>query len=102
MGSHWGNSLEKRTIGIRSGWNDWNYCKRQIAHDGCLIQNVPQKLRSESLCLAAVRQNGIALKFIETQTLAICQAAVAQNPDALQYVSDEYLDAFEEIGPSPC
>ena len=93
--------MEKKTIGLRSGWNDWNYCKRQIAHDGCLIQNVPQKLRSESLCLAAVQQNGIALKFIDPQTLAICQAAVAQNPDALKYVSNEFLDAFEETCPRP-
>jgi len=99
----WGDSLNGRRNSMRYGWTDWNFCKRQIAHDGCLIRNVPEKMRTHNLCLAAVRQNGMALKFISNQTPEICRAAVEQNPDALQYVDKRFRPEIEEesTGPSP-
>lgn len=36
----------------------------------------------------AVTQDGLALQFVEEQTLIICLAAVMQNGLALQYVKD--------------
>jgi hypothetical protein len=41
------------------------------------------------LLLAAVRQDGMALRFVNHETLEICQAAVKQNRRAIQYVPPE-------------
>ena len=36
--------------------------------------------------MAAVRQNGFALKYIREQTAEICHTALQNNPHALKYV----------------
>jgi hypothetical protein len=43
--------------------------------------------------LAAVKQDGGALRFVKTQTPEVCLEAVKQDRDALQYVD---LDVFRE------
>lgn len=40
----------------------------------------------ESLCLAAVRKDGMALRFIKNQTVDICLAAIHQNYEARKFV----------------
>jgi len=40
------------------------------------------------MCLAAVRQNGLALQYVKEQIEEICLAAVKQNGLALQYVKE--------------
>jgi len=42
------------------------------------------------LLLAAVRQDGMALRFVNDKTLEICQAAVKQNREAIQFVPLNY------------
>ena len=39
--------------------------------------------------LAAVKQNGYALRYVEEQTKAICLAAIEQDGDALRYVKEQ-------------
>lgn len=41
------------------------------------------------ICLAAVRQNGLALQFVKKQTPEICLAAVQQNGLALEFVKEQ-------------
>lgn len=47
---------------------------------------------TERICLAAVRQNGLALQFVKHKTLKICEAAVEQNGWALRYVPQQTYD----------
>lgn len=62
-----------------------------IDYDGTLIQYIPEKtedtvvFRTNDLCLRAVEQNGLALQYIDDQTLTLCLTAVKQNGLALRY-----------------
>ena len=38
------------------------------------------------MCLAAIQNDGLVLRFIKKQNLEICLVAVQQNGYALQYV----------------
>ena len=60
------------------------------------------KEQTPDICMAAVRQNGLALQFVKEQTPDICMAAVRQNAMALQYVKN-MTDGirFELIGRNP-
>ena len=42
-------------------------------------------------CLKVVKQNGLALQFVEHQDIDICLEAVNQNGMALKYVKDQRL-----------
>jgi len=46
-------------------------------------------LQTPELCMAAVTQNGDALKYVEYQTPELCMAAVQQTGRALQYVNTQ-------------
>lgn len=61
-----------------------------IDYDGTLIQYIPANsdgeiVRTEEMCLRAVEQNGLALQYIDDQSLIMCLAAVKQNGLALKY-----------------
>ncbi len=55
------------------------------------------KEQTEEICLAAVQQNGHALKDVKKQTEKICLAAVQQDGGALKYAKEQtekiYLSA---------
>jgi hypothetical protein len=53
------------------------------------MQNIQDKM--PCLCLVAVEQNGLNLKYVKKQTREVCRAAVAQNPDAIYYVIDKSM-----------
>ena len=61
-----------------------------VSQNGYLIKKVPDDQQEEDLCIVAVLQNGMALRYIVNQTLDICLAAVAQNGAAFQYVKEEF------------
>ncbi len=44
--------------------------------------------------MAAVKDNGLALKSVKVQTLEICKVAVEQNIEALQYVKEEFRHLY--------
>jgi len=54
--------------------------------DGTLIQYMEQ---TAEFCLAAVKQNGLAIEFIQNQTKEVCEAAINQNPLALQFIENQ-------------
>ena len=43
-------------------------------------------------CLAAVKQDGCTLKYVEDQDLEICLAAVKEDGWALKYVKEQYKE----------
>lgn len=55
------------------------------------------KWLDESYCLEAVRQNGIALRYVRDQTEEICLEAVKRDGYALRYVRDKntYIKIIE-------
>lgn len=61
-----------------------------VSQNGYLIKKVPEDQQEENLCIVAVLQNGMALRYVINQTLDICLAAVAQNGAAFQYVKEEF------------
>lgn len=57
-----------------------------VQQDGYAIEWIPQNEQTKELCLAAVRQNGLALESVRAQTKLICRVACAQNPEARMYI----------------
>ena len=53
---------------------------------GEYLQFVPSQFRSQEVCLEAVKENGLALLFVEHQTHRICLEAVKNQGWALRYV----------------
>ena len=51
-------------------------------------------LDDERVALAAVQQDGLALKHVKNQTLEICLAAVQQNGFALEFVRDKTPEIY--------
>ncbi len=56
-----------------------------VQQDGYALRYVNNQ--TERICLAAVQQDGNALQYVNNQTEAICLAAVQQYGYALQYVN---------------
>ena len=52
------------------------------------------KEQTEEICLAAVQQNGLALKYVKEQTELICSEAVRQDKCAIIYVDKKFVDVF--------
>lgn len=58
-----------------------------VQMDGSALKNIRQELQTPEICLTAVKQNGMALKYVKEQTIEIClAAAVKKNSYALRYV----------------
>lgn len=59
---------------------------RAVKYDGTAIKYMDETIE---LALAAVQQNGLAIKFVKNQTKEVCEAAVNQNPFALQFIENQ-------------
>ena len=57
------------------------------------IRNIPESKRSETIYLAAVKENGYALKHVpeDKRTKELCLAAVKENGHAIRYVPEDQL-----------
>lgn len=67
-----------------------------VQKDGLLIQFIPEKERTHTLCLQALQQNGLALQFVQIKNcwfydtdIQYCWTAVEQNVNAFQFVPSE-------------
>ena len=65
------------------------FSKRDIVFDGILDKN--QYIKD----LKAVKENGMALKFVKKQTPKICLEAVKQNGYALAYVENQTSEGID-------
>ena len=54
-----------------------------------MLYNLSRGIQTLEICLAAVKQNGYALRFVKEQTPEICLAAVEEDSGALQYVKEQ-------------
>jgi hypothetical protein len=54
----------------------------------CILQSIQEQ--TPEICLAAVTQDGRALRFVKKQTPEICNAAVRQNHLAEKYINIPY------------
>ena len=61
-----------------------------VKQDGNALQYVEEQ--TETICLAAVEQDGCALQYVREQNEAICLAAVKQDGYALPYVEKQMFD----------
>ena len=64
-----------------------------VKQNGYALQYV--QTQTEAICLEAVKQNGEVLQYVQTQTEAICLEAVKQNGEVLKYVSAEIFNKLE-------
>tara|TARA_R110000782_G_scaffold109231_1_gene198138 strand:- start:206 stop:607 length:402 start_codon:yes stop_codon:yes gene_type:complete len=58
-----------------------------VKQDGCALKYV--KKQTPEICLAAVKQDGWALLYVHSQTPEICLVAVKQWGHALKYVHSQ-------------
>lgn len=66
--------------------------------DGLLsLKDIQPEYRTNSVCLAAVKRDGMYLKFVENQTEEICVEAVRQCPWALSYVKVRTTKIFDAV-----
>ncbi|WP_227865670.1 hypothetical protein [Clostridioides sp. ZZV14-6045] len=80
----------------------YEMCIEALRRDGLSLKNIRWNELSLSekqifnLYIIAVRQNGLALEFIENQIDEICIEALKQNELAIRYVKDKekYLKEF--------
>lgn len=68
---------------------DYKLCKIAVETDSNVLAIIPVELRTEEICMIAVKNSGNTLKFVIQQTDAICIAAVEQNGNALFYVKNQ-------------
>lgn len=45
----------------------------------------------EAMCLAAVRKDDTALRFVRNQTDEVCKVAITESPVSLQYVVNQTM-----------
>lgn len=75
--------------------------KEKLSKDGFYLKRIKKNQTSE-LCEIAIRQNPLALKFVNERTLELCQLAVSLDLQALKFVpyNEEtkgwYLDTLRD------
>jgi hypothetical protein len=62
-------------------------CLAAVRQNGLSLEYIDS--HSEYIYSVAVKQNGFALQFVRKQTPAICLAAIKENPYALQFVNNQ-------------
>lgn len=68
-------------------FNNTKICELAIRQNGLALQYVEEQ--TEEMCKLAVQQEYLALKYVKCQTYEICRLAVRQNGSMLQYVALE-------------
>lgn len=60
-----------------------------VRSDGLLLRKIHPSCQTERVCMAAVCENGLALKYVIKQTPSIAKAALTQNANAWPYVEQQ-------------
>jgi len=73
---------------------NYNLYLEAVKQNGMALQfvDIQDNTLYQYLCLEAVKQNGLALQFIKKQTYEICLEAVKQNGLALQFVANNIIN----------
>jgi hypothetical protein len=77
----------------------YDVCLAAVRNSGWVLGYVPEKHKTAELCLEAVRQNGVALVDVpeEQKTAELCFEAVRQNDGALPFVPEKLQSQVKEI-----
>jgi hypothetical protein len=67
--------------------NDHIEIMKILAIDGMNLAHFPEQ--TEEMCLAAVAQNGRAIKFVKDQTECVCLVAVKKDPCCLKFIKNK-------------
>jgi hypothetical protein len=80
------------------------FCLDAVKKNGMLLKDIPKEWRWDSIAEVAVKQNGMALQFIDIPDEETCINAVKQNGLAFQFVErdknltkDEADEAYKRI-----
>ena len=82
-------------------WKDEAFCKNAVAHNGCALEFVDDKLKTLALCKAAINQTIAAASFLPEKFRKqffsdkdFCKKAVEEGGrNAYKFVPNEYRDA---------
>ena len=86
MNMNYEELVTKRNNIIGFNPDNINECLAAVKEYGYVLCYVEEQ--TKDICLEAVKQNGLALQYVKEQTPEICLAAVKQNELALRYVKD--------------
>jgi hypothetical protein len=66
-------------------------CMAAVQQCGCVLRHIPEKLKTPSMCLTAVQQDGYALQYVpkSLRTYDLCLAAIEQDVSAITLVPDK-------------
>ena len=70
-------------------------CLAAVNNNGCALKHCYKVLKTPELCMAAVLNNPLALRYCETKTPELCMAAVQKEGIMLEFC-DEQTDALCE------
>ena len=66
---------------------------RLINKDGIELKNIPDQYKTYSLCLEAVKQNGLAIQYVPLEIFhkrrELNETAIINNPMALEFILEE-------------
>lgn len=74
-------------------WGNEELCIKAVKEDKMSLRYV--KEQTEKICLAAVKNDGDALRYVKKQTKEICLAAIEQNMESLQFIGEEWEELYE-------
>lgn len=60
-------------------------CEKAIKANPLALQYIPANFKTIELCTIAVEIDGMALQFVDNQSVDICIAAVSNNPKSITY-----------------
>ena len=71
-------------------------CLAAVKRYGRALSVVPKNLKSPIICEVALKNNGLALRYIINPSIEMCRIAVNQTPKAIKYVPKELLSSIKE------
>lgn len=66
-------------------------CQATVKIDGMALAYIDPVYQTEIVCLLAVNNTGLAIKYVARQTKELCLIAVRNHVDAILYVDDDLL-----------
>lgn len=64
-------------------------CEIALDIDGLNLRDVDINVKTDNLCKIAVKQNGLAIEFVDNQNSAICISAIYQNAHSIKHISNQ-------------
>jgi hypothetical protein len=66
-------------------------CEIAVNQTVYAIEFVPPHFQTESMCMTAVKQDGLLIQYVDEQTYDLCKEAVQNDGLSIQFIDYEYL-----------